>query len=414
LRITGVRTVLYEYPTPRPIGDVQLPDGATRLAEVAVFLDTDEEPVGVAIASPAAQPVVHRLAEELIGEDPRAVRGLHERMRRLVFKAGPGAATGTAVAALDCALWDLRAKQHGVPLWRELGAATNRVAAYASGLDMPLSNDELRSYYGAMATQCGIVAGKLKVGRDPELDLERLAIMRDALETSGEQPRPSLMIDANEFWSPKQAIRRIREIEREFDLVWAEEPVRRDDHRGLARVSRGVRTSVATGENLTDPRQFVPLLVHEAVDVVQVAVQGTGITAALQIFEMADAFGLPVALVNSPGRFAAHVGTVLPNHLMMEVIDPPPDAVYATDDRVMDGCIVLGDQPGLGIAFDEDRLARFMVDAPSADSLGMRYRRAEDSGIAETGAHVRPGVNEVSEVTALDTGPSGARPGRPR
>jgi L-alanine-DL-glutamate epimerase-like enolase superfamily enzyme len=339
--------------------------------------------------------MVHRLAEELIGEEPRAVRGLHERMRRLVFKAGPGAATGTAVAALDCALWDLRAKQNGVPLWRELGATTNRVAAYASGLDMPLSNEGLRAYYSGMATRTGIVAGKLKVGRDPVRDLERMAIMRDALATGGGEAaaRPSLMIDANEFWSPKQAIRRIREIEREFDLVWAEEPVRRDDHRGLARVSRGVRTSVATGENLTDPRQFVPLLVHEAVDVVQVAVQGTGVTAALQIFDMADAFGLPVALVNSPGRFAAHVGAALPNHLMMEVIDPGPDAVYATGDRLEDGCIVLGDEPGLGITFDEDLLARHAVDRPSSDSLGLRYRRAVDSGIAETGAggvHVRP------------------------
>ncbi|MET0772387.1 MAG: enolase C-terminal domain-like protein, partial [Candidatus Limnocylindrales bacterium] len=162
-------------------------------------------------------------------------------------------------------------------------------------------------------------------------------------------------------------------------------PVRRDDHRGLARVSRGVRTSVATGENLTDPRQFVPLLVHEAVDVVQVAVQGTGITAAMQIFDMADAFGLPVALVNSPGRFAAHVGAVLPNHLMMEIIDPGPDTVYATSDRVEQGCIVLGETPGLGITFDEDVLARHAVDRPSGDSLGMRYRRAADSGISETG-----------------------------
>jgi L-alanine-DL-glutamate epimerase-like enolase superfamily enzyme len=393
VRITGVRTVLYEYPSPRPIGDVQLPDGATRLAEVAVFLLTDEEPVGVAIASPAAQPVVHRLVEELVGEDPRAVRALHERMRRLVFKGGPGAATGTAVAALDCALWDLRAKHHGVPLWRELGATSNRVAAYASGLDMPLSADQLRAYYGAMATRHGIVAGKLKVGRDPEQDLERLAIMRDALSTGAPDGHaPSLMIDANEFWSPKQAIRRITEMERRFDLVWAEEPVRRDDHRGLARVSRGVHTSVATGENLTDPRQFVPLLVAEAVDVVQVAVQGTGITAALQVFDMADAFGLPVALVNSPGRFSAHVGAVLPNHLMMEVIDPGPDAVHTTSDRLEQGCIVLGEAPGLGITFDEDLLARHAVDRPSKDSLGMRYRRADDSGISETGAVVPAGA----------------------
>jgi L-alanine-DL-glutamate epimerase-like enolase superfamily enzyme len=385
LRIRGVRTVLYEYPTPRPIGDVQLPGGALRLAEVAVFLTTDVEAVGVGIATAAAQPVVHRLAAELVGRDPLAVRGLFQLMERLVFKGGPGAATGSAISALDCALWDLRAKHHGVPLWRELGASSNRVRAYASGLDMPLADDQLAAYYRHMAERYGIDSGKLKVGRDPDRDMARLAIMRDALVAGSGAPHPSLMIDANEFWTPKQAVRRIGEMERHFDLVWAEEPVRRDDHRGLARVSRGVRTSIATGENLTSASQFVPLLAQEAADVVQVAVQGTGITGALQILDMADAFGLPVALVNSPGRYAAHVGAALSNHLAMEVIDPGPDAVYATDDRLEDGCIILGDSPGLGLTFDEDRLRQHAVDRPSDDSLGMRYRRASDSGISEQG-----------------------------
>jgi L-alanine-DL-glutamate epimerase-like enolase superfamily enzyme len=140
VRIRGVRTVLYEYTALRPIGDVQLPNGARRVADVAVFLTTDEEPVGVGFASPAAQPIVHSLAEELIGQDPRGVRGLHELLLRKTFKAGPTGVVGNAIAALD---WDLRAKHNGVPLWRELGATTNRVAAYASGLDMPLSDDEL-------------------------------------------------------------------------------------------------------------------------------------------------------------------------------------------------------------------------------------------------------------------------------
>jgi L-alanine-DL-glutamate epimerase-like enolase superfamily enzyme len=389
LRITGVRTVLYEVPWRRVIGDVQLPNGARTMAEVAVFLDTDEDLVGVAIASPAARPIVHGLAEELVGHDPRAVRGLFELMQRLAFKGGPSGPVGSAVAALDCALWDLRAKLHGVPLWRELGARSGRVAAYASGLDMPLSDDELRAYYHGMAERHGITAGKLKVGRDPGRDLERLAIMRDALMDGSGAAEPSLMIDANEFWSPKQAIRRIGRVEERFDLVWAEEPVRREDHRGLARVSRAVRTAVATGENLTAVSQFVPLLIHEAADVIQVAVQGTGITAALRIFEMADAFGLPVALVNSPARYAAHVGTVLPNHLMMEVIDPGPDALLTADDRLEGGSIVLGEAPGLGITFDEAALARHAVERPSAHALNRRYRRALDSGISEPGIPLR-------------------------
>jgi L-alanine-DL-glutamate epimerase-like enolase superfamily enzyme len=416
VRITGVRTAVYEYGVQRPLGDVQLPDGARRIAELAVFLTTDEEAVGVAIAPAGARSTVHGLAEHLVGKDPQEVRGLHELMLRLTFKGGPDGVVGSAVAALDSALWDLRAKHHDLPLWRELGGSSDRVAAYASGLDMPLSDGELRAYYSDMAQRYGITAGKLKVGRDPERDLERLAVMRAALiEGSGTQ-RPSLMIDANEFWTPKQAIRRISELEREFDLVWAEEPVRRDDHRGLARVSRGVRAAVATGENLTSATQFVPLLLNEAADVIQLTVQATGITTALRVAEMSDALGLPVALVNCPGRYAAHVAAVLPNHLMMEVVDAGRDAVFRSDHRLEDGWIVLGDAPGLGITFDEERLAELAVDRPSPGTLGAAYRRAVDSGVSESGIPVHPDLvnldgrgdpdGDLEAMTAARTIPS--------
>jgi L-alanine-DL-glutamate epimerase-like enolase superfamily enzyme len=383
VRIRGVRTVVYEYAAVRPIGDVQLPQGARRVAEVAVFLTTDEEPVGVGLASPAARPLVHSIAEELVGHDPREVRGLHELMLRKTFKAGSTGVIGNAIAALDCALWDLRAKHNGVPLWRELGATTNRVAAYASGLDMPLSDDELSTYYRDAAKSHGIRAGKLKVGRDPERDLERMALMRDALIEGSGVTRPSLMIDANEFWTAKQAIRRVAEIEREFDLVWVEEPVRRDDHRGLARVSRGIRASVATGENLSATGQFVPLFIHESADVIQVAVQNAGITTSLRVAEMADAFGLATALVNCPGRFAANIAAVLPNHLMMEDVGAGSDAVFTSDHRLENGTIVLGDRPGIGITFDEERLTAHTVDQPSAATIGSHYRRSVDSGVRE-------------------------------
>ncbi len=384
MRITGVRTVLYEYPLLRPIGDVQA-HGIRRMAELAVFLETDEALVGVAIAAASASATVQALAPELVGRDPRAVRALYESLQRVAFKAGPSGVLANAMAALDCALWDLRAKANGVPLWRELGASSGRVAAYASGLDMALSDEELRTYYRGMSERYGIRAGKLKVGRDLDRDLERLAVMRDALASGSEGSAPSLMIDANEFWSPKQAIRRIAAFERDFDLVWAEEPVRRDDHRGLARVSSAVRTAVATGENLTAPIQFVPLLLHGSVDVVQVGVGTTGITGSLRIAEMADTFGLPVALVNCPGRYAAHIATVLPNHLMMEVVDVGRDVVFRTDHTIEGGEIVLGETPGIGITFDEERLADHAVDHPSAETLGVSYRRSPDSGLAEPG-----------------------------
>ena len=388
MRITGVRTVIYEYPLRHPIGDVQS-HGIVRMADLAVFLETDAALVGVAIADVGSAAMVQALAAELEGRDPRASHSLYERMQRTAFKAGPHGAVARAIAALDCAIWDLRAKANGVPLWRELGASSGRVAAYASGLDMALSDDELRTYYRRMSEQYGFRAGKLKVGRDLDRDLQRLAVMRDALSSGPGGSTPSLMIDANEFWSPKQAIRHISAIEREFDLVWAEEPVRRDDHRGLARVSQAVRTAVATGENLTAPQQFAPLVLHGSADILQMAVGNVGITGALRIAETADTFGMPFALVNCPGRYAAHVATVMPNHLMMEVLDIGRDAVFTTGHRLEDGQIVLGEAPGIGLEFDDARLLAHAVEHPSPGTLGSGYRRSPDSGLAESGVPSR-------------------------
>jgi L-alanine-DL-glutamate epimerase-like enolase superfamily enzyme len=102
-------------------------------------------------------------------------------------------------------------------------------------------------YRSAAPTPLG--AGKLKVGLDIEADLRRLEIMRNALGKA--VARPTLMVDANEYWSPKQAIRKVQAMEDRFDLVWVEEPTRRWDYRGLRQVSRAIRSAVATGENLT-------------------------------------------------------------------------------------------------------------------------------------------------------------------
>jgi len=143
-----------------------------------------------------------------------------------------------------------KAKEAGQPLWRLLGGRDRTVAAYASGLDIALSDDELVSVYQAYAAR-GLRSAKLKGGLDVERDLRRLLLVRDVLAEAHPGSRPGLMIDANEIWTRKQAVRHVAELERSVDLIWVEEPVRRWDAEGLATVGRGVRASVAGGENLT-------------------------------------------------------------------------------------------------------------------------------------------------------------------
>ena len=380
MRITGVETVLYEYELSRPIGDVNIPDGMRRRADLAVFVRTDEGIDGVTVASRLGRSVIPTLSTAIIGEDPLRHRGLWERMVRASFKPGNEGATAVGIAALDNALWDLRAKIAGVPLWRFFGALEPRVLAYASGLDGALSDDELRAYYEAMAAR-GIRAGKLKVGFGIETDLRRLAVMHEAL--GGGDARPVLLVDANEFWSPKQAVRAMRALERTFDVAWCEEPVIRTDLDGLRDVSRAIGAAVATGENLKDVRLFAALLRHGAADIVQVNPNMAGLTTCLRAAELADAFDRPVSLMNSAGRYGAHLAAALPHHTMMEVLEAGRDATFTFDSVIEDGRIVLGDSPGAGITFDPEALERHRVERPDALNAHLAAGRGPRAGVRE-------------------------------
>ena len=381
MKITGVRTHLYQFEMTRYLGDANSPHGWKKSSHLAVFIDTDAGVTGVTIAGGSARRHIHEFVNQmLLGEDPRGVRGLWQRMVDRVFKVNNRGIVNEALSAIDVALWDLKAKINGEPLWKTLGAASNRVQAYASGLDMPLNDDELRAYYTDMAAK-GMRGGKLKVGLDPEADLRRIGIMHDALKTSGKTP--ALMIDSNEYWSPKQAIRHISRFEEEYDIFWAEEPARRWDYRGLAQVSQGIRAAVATGENLDHISEFMPLVDNRAVDVIEIGRNCSGITGGLQVADLAYAYEIPVSVMNCPGSFMAHFAAALPNHIWMEVFNAGRTAGMTVDTRIEDGWIILGDTPGLGIVFDEEALAQMAVADQSANDTGLPAGRRQGAGLYE-------------------------------
>lgn len=383
MKITGVRTVLYEFAMKRALGDANSPRGRDRASGLAVFIDSDEGVTGISAGSGGARGHIHSMVEQLlVGRDPRGVRGLWQKMDNVVFKANNRGIVNDAISAIDVALWDLKAKLNGEPLWKTLGASTRKVRAYASGIDLSLSDEELGEFYRGMAAQ-GIHAGKLKVGLDREFDLRRLEIMRDALATSGKTP--ILTIDSNEYWSPKQAIRNVRFFEQHHELMWVEEPARRWDARGLRQVSQGVTAAVATGENLDHVSEFMPLITQEAVDIVQVGTGTAGITGALQVAEVANAFELPVSMMNCPANLMAHVAAVLPNHVMMEVVDFGNDIAMIADQHIEDGWIVLGDSPGLGIEYDMEKLATLAVEQPSPGAWAGTWGRRRGAGLLEVG-----------------------------
>ncbi len=243
MRITGYRTLTTVQDWGRPVGDANgvFPDG--RLAVPLILVDTDEGITGVGLGPHQGLESVFAAIE---GEDPRGTVALYDRMLHHVFKAGHAGAVFGTIGALDSALWDIKAKAAGQPLWRLLGGLDRAVPAYASGLDIALSEEELASVYRTYADH-GLRVAKLKGGLDIEQDLARLTIVRDVLADAHPGARPGLMLDANESWSRKQAVRHVAELERSLDLIWVEEPVRRWDAAGMVAVGRAVRASIAAG-----------------------------------------------------------------------------------------------------------------------------------------------------------------------
>ncbi|TQJ21383.1 L-alanine-DL-glutamate epimerase-like enolase superfamily enzyme [Micromonospora sp. A202] len=369
MRITGYRTLTTVQEWGRPVGDANgvFADGVVPVSIVVV--DTDEGISGVGLG-PHVE--IERVFAAIEGEDPRAVTTLYDRMLRHTFKAGHAGPVFGTIGALDTALWDIKAQAAGEPLWRLLGGRDRRVPAYASGLDIGLTDDELVSEYEVYASH-GLRAAKLKGGLDIERDRHRLCLVRDVLTEAGHGRRPGLMLDVNEAWTRKQAVRHVCELERSLDLIWIEEPVRRWDAEGNAAVSRGVRASVATGENLTGLEQYRPLIAAGAVDVVQMAAVW-GVTHFLRASALAHAHDLPVSPIGNSPIGLLHAATSVPNHLTSELQDLHRPVGVSIDLHVEDGAFVLGDSPGLGVRVDEEliRAANRRPQPQTADSPNVR------------------------------------------
>ena len=359
MKITDFKITYWEGEAERAIGDANGPYGSKRLPGSFLEIFTDE---GITGYSLIGNGYVEKLFPLLEGKDPRSVIGLWKEMNDLVFKGGNEGERCDAISAIDLALWDLKAKIADQPLWKLLGSSTNSVKAYASGIDLNLTDDEIYKFYSRMADM-GIDAGKLKVGLDLDSDERRLGIVKDALSKASD--RPLLCIDSNEYWSPKQAIRFISKLEEKFDITWAEEPARRWDYNGLKKVSDNIKAAVATGENINDLAEFMPLIDNGALDIVEVGMGTTGLTGAMKVANMAYAYELPVAMMNCPGNTMAHLATNLPNHMMMEVVDNGRELFFNTDHHIADGKIILGDKPGFGIDVDFDKLNELKVEKHS-------------------------------------------------
>jgi len=368
MKITGYRCLRTYRDWGRPVGDVNgfIGSGVTEVP--VVLLETDIGLTGVGIGSDSG---IDSLFPAIEGEDPRGVSSLYDRMLAQVFKSGHSGALFGGIGTLDAALWDLKAKAADEPLWRLLGARDRFVPGYASGLDIALDDEALANFYRSMSER-GFTAGKLKGGRDVDTDIRRLRIIADELGRN--TSRPALMLDSNESWNLKQAVRYVTAIEEQLDLTWIEEPLRRWDATGHARLSSSIKAAVATGENLTGLEQFTPLFDQGAVDIVQTGAVW-GITHFLRVAYAAHSRHLPMSPVGLTANPAVgHAAASIPNHLSAEVQDVGAPFGVTIAEEYADGGIVLSDAPGSGISIDEEAIITNQRNAPWITREGPHVR----------------------------------------
>lgn len=300
--IEAVRAMAYRIPTDAPESDGTFAWTDTTLVLVRIRA-AGRDGIGYSYAAPAAAALVREtLAPVLAGEDALMTMALFVRMRQAVRNIGRRGVAGLAISAVDAALWDLKGCLLDQPVLHLLGgAAREAIPVYGSGGFTSYTAHQLQSQLAGWAQQ-GLRRVKMKVGREPARDPERVALAREAIG-----PEVELFVDANGACTRKQALALAQRFA-EQDVRWFEEPVGSDDLEGLRllrdRAPAGM--DIAAGEYGFDLLHFRGLLEAGAVDVLQAdATRCGGLTGFMAAASLAQAFGVPLSSHCAPALHVA-------------------------------------------------------------------------------------------------------------
>ena len=302
MRITRLEPIILHAPVTRG-GIADSTHSITHWGAPGVAIHTDSGHIGYGFSGthahlPTDKLIVDCITESygplLIGEDPREVRALWEKLyhRSEIYWVGRAGITHLALGAIDIALWDLKAKEAGLPLWKLLGgSASKKIEAYNTDggwLNWPL--ERLVSDCKRMVGEEGYRAVKIKIGGpDPNSDLKRVEAVRNALG-----PGIRIMTDVNGRWTLPQAIQTGSRLV-PLDVAWIEEPLYFDDVEGHRRLAQSISTPIALGEQLYISSQFRDFIHAGAVHYVQPdIVRLAGVTEWWQVADLAHSYRLPV------------------------------------------------------------------------------------------------------------------------
>lgn len=359
--IADLKIDLHRVPLPEPIEAYAA--GIMRGFDMVVARVTDSDGVtgtgytvlhegqGAAVAAIADIP----FREVVMGEESDRIEWIWRRCWKAHHYSGRGGPVSFALAALDVALWDLKGRALGAPLWRLLGGYDEKVRVYAGNIDLNFPVEKLVDG-GLKSVEQGFWSVKMRLGR-PTLaeDMKRVEAMRDALPDHIE-----MMADANEAWRVDQAARAMAAL-KPFDLVWLEEPISPDNFEGYRHLRSLGGVPLAAGENLHSLAEFTVLIGSAGVDFPEPDLTTCGgITPFMKIARLAEAHGLPVI---SHGAHDVHVHCMAacPNAAYLEW------HAFGLDDYMEDPLLVnegfadAPDRPGHGIEFDWDKLGAHAV-----------------------------------------------------
>jgi len=363
MKLTTFRSQILNVPEDEPLAGAVEKEGAVRpIVILTLGTDAGVEGIGVSFYGGALtktlKSAIDQMCELIVGDDPLRLEAVIKELRDAAGGSGPGGMFTLALAAIDIALWDIRGKALEEPVWRLVGGARNRIAAYASGAlrrGLPLDTVVKAAAtlkdrgWTQMKTQLAL-PGKTS----PAIEVERMRRVREAIG-----PDIDLMCDINQRWRPEQAIDIGRRVEDAgVGLFWLEDVTTHDDYAGIARVNAALATPICGGELVYGSVPFRHMIEHRSVDYVMIdLVRAGGVTPWLKIAGMAEAFNLPVVSHVIP-EFHAHLVAGVPNGLTVEYM-PWMLKLFDETPAVENGEMLLGEKPGFALAFDRRAVARF-------------------------------------------------------